>query len=255
MKMQKFFSRFVLAATLLWTPVHASANDWDFALTPYLWFAGLKGEVATVPPLPPAPIDVSSNSAINDTEASLMLNFEAMNNRHGLFMGLVYSDVRSDEEAIPPPIDLMMRSTSKTTLLTGAYQYEFHRDERSVLDILAGARYWKVDTRLQFSGGLGALEGQVINHKESWVDPVIGIKGVTRFGSNERFYLAGGAAVGGFGVGSDLFYDLNLNLGYQWSKSIGTAIGYRYYDVDYEKSDFLYDVKQQGWLVSLTWAF
>ena len=253
--MHKRFLYSCLAGLLFWSPVQAAEDSWDFALTPYLWFAGLKGDVATVPPLPPAPIDVSSSDALSDTEASLMLNFEAMKNRHGLFLGLVYSDVRSDEEAIPPPIDLMMRATSKTTLLTGAYQYEFYRSESSVLDVLAGARYWEVNTRLQFSGGLGALEGAQITHKESWVDPVVGVKGVTRFGSADRVYVAGGAAMGGFGVGSDFFYDLNLNLGYQWNKSIGTAIGYRYYDVDYEKDDFLYDVKQQGWLVSLTWAF
>ena len=93
-----------------------------------------------------------------------------------------------------------------------------------------------------------------MDNEESWVDPAIGIKGRTPIaGSN--FYLEGFAGVGGFGVGSDLFYDLNLNIGYQWNRAIGTGIGYRLYDVDYNKDDFLYDVKQQGWLIGLTWAF
>ena len=47
----------------------------------------------------------------------------------------------------------------------------------------------------------------------------------------------------------------NLNLGYQWNETIGTAIGYRYFDVDYDESDFLFDVKQQGFLLSLIWSF
>ena len=73
--------------------------------------------------------------------------------------------------------------------------------------------------------------------------------------SRQLTNMTGFAGVGGFGVGSDLFYDLNLNIGYQWNKAIGTGIGYRLYDVDYNKDDFLYDVKQQGWLIGLTWAF
>lgn len=246
---------FALTGLMFWSPAQADEGDWEYTLTPYLWFAGLKGDVATVPPLPPAPIDVSSGDALSDTEAAIMVNFSAKKNRHGMFFGFVYSDVRSEEEAVPPPIDLLLQSTTKTTLVTGAYQNEFYRSGNTVFDVLAGGRYWKVDSKLKFGGGLGILEGAELKNKESWVDPVIGVQGVTHFGSNSRVYLAGAFGVGGFGMGSDFFYDLNLNLGYQWSKSIGTAIGYRMFDVDYENKDFLYNVKQQGWLLSLTWAF
>lgn len=244
-----------LTCAFAWSSAQATENEWNYSLTLYLWFAGLEGDVATVPPLPPSPIDVSSSDALSDTESSLMMNFSAKKNRHGLFFGLVYSDVQSEEEAIPPPIDLMMASTTKSTQINGAYQYEFYRNDSTVLDVLGGMRYWKVDSRLQFGGGLGILDGALVEHKESWVDPVVGIKSVTHFGSNKQFYLAGIAALGGFGAGSDFFYDVNANIGYRWNKSIGTAIGYRLYDVDYENRDFLYDVKQQGWLLSLTWEF
>lgn len=250
----RFFCALLLIF-LVCPEIQADEENWKYSLTPYLWFAGLKGEVATVPPLPAAPIDISSSDALKDTEVSLMLTFEAKKNRQGLFLGLVYSDVQSDEELIPPPIDLLMQSTTKTTLFTAAYEYEVFGDGASHLDLMGGARYWSIDSKLEFAGGLGILEGVVLKHDESWVDPAIGIKGRTVFGANSRFYLAGGAALGGFGLGSDFFYDLNLNLGYQWSAALGTAVGYRYFDVDYENKEFLYDVSQQGWLLSLTWAF
>jgi len=56
-------------------------------------------------------------------------------------------------------------------------------------------------------------------------------------------------------VGSDLYYEINANVGYQWNRSIGTAIGYRMFDVDYEDDGYVYDVKQQGWQIGLTWPF
>ena len=70
-----------------------------------------------------------------------------------------------------------------------------------------------------------------------------------------RFYVDGGVGLGGFGVGSDLFYDVNGAVGFQWNEAIGTTLGYRMFDVDYNDGGFVYDARQQGWQLGLTWAF
>lgn len=229
-------------------------DSWHFRLSPYIWFAGLKGDVGTIPSLPAAPVDISASDALQDTEASFMILLDARKRRHGVFADLLYSDVQSDEELVPQPIGLKMKSTSKTTIVTLAYQYELYGRDRTVVDLLAGVRYWDIDSELRFKGGLGILAGRKITNDESWFDPILGLKGRAPIG-NSQFYLAGGAAVGGFGVGSDHFYEISANVGYQWSKSIGTALGYRMFDVDYRDDGYVYDVKQQGLQVGLTWNF
>jgi hypothetical protein len=239
---------------MLMTPMWAQAEDgWNFKLSPYVWFAGVKGTVSTIPGAPAVPINVSSSDALSDTKASLMLLFEAKKQRHGVLIDLLYTDVQSTEDLIPA-IGLTMKSISKTTILSTAYMYELYKKEQAIVDLFAGARYWKVDTELQFGGGLGVLNGRNIRNAESWADPLIGIKARAPLG-NSRFYAAGGVAAGGFGAGSDSFYDINANVGYQWSEAIGTSLGYRLFDVKYENGSFLYDVKQEGWLLALTWAF
>lgn len=228
-------------------------SSWEFRLSPYIWFAGLEGDVASIPGLPTMPIEVSPSDALEDTETSLMLMFEAKKNGKGFFMDVFYSDVQSEETLIEVSNRrLVLNSTTKTTMVSGAYLHELYNEEQSVIDLFAGVRYWNIDSHLSLSGGLGILPPG--DHEESWVDPLIGIKGRTTLGDT-KFYVAGGAAIGGFGVGSDLFYDLNANLGYQWSESIGTTVGYRLYDLDYEDDGFVYDVTQQGWMIGLTWAF
>ncbi len=231
-----------------------AAEPWQFRLSPYAWLAGLKGDVGTIPPLPAAPVDISPSEALSDLEGGGMITFEGKKQRHGFTLDLVYTDISSDTELVPAPISLNMKSISKTTVATLAYQYELYGQDQTAIDLLAGLRYWKLDTELQFSGGLGILAGRKISNTESWVDPGIGVKGHAPLG-NSRFYFEGGAGIGGFGVGSDLFYDLNASIGYQWSKSIGTAIGYRLFKVDYENDGYVYDVTQQGWLLGLTWSF
>jgi len=230
-----------------------AADDWQFALSPYGWLSGVKGDTATIPPLPEAPIDVSPREALEDVETSLMLIFEAKKGRHGLMTDLIYSDVQSDEDLVEE-LDLKLRATSKNTLLSLAYVYEILNDSGTVLDAFAGARYWDVETILKFSGGEGPLAGLRIDNTEDWIDPMLGIKGRTPLGDS-RFYFTGWAGLGGFGVNSDLFYDLSLNLGYQWSDAIGTTLGYRLLDVDYDNDGFVYDIKQDGLALGLTWRF
>lgn len=246
-------SALVLGLALCSAPAFAE-DSWQFRLSPYMWFAGLEGDVATIPGAPAAPINISPKEALDDTEVGVMFLFEGKKGRHGFLADFIYTDVRSDEELIPPPIGLELRSKTKSTIFSLAYQYELYNQNDAVVDLLAGARYWRVDSELRFAGGLGILAGRRVSNKESWVDPGLGIKGQMPLG-NTQFFIAGGAVVGGFGVGSDLFYELHGDLGYQWSKTIGTSLGYRMFDVDYDNDGFLYDVRQEGWELGLTWAF
>jgi hypothetical protein len=232
--------------------VHAEGN-WDFRLTPYAWFAGVEGNASTIPGAPVVPIKVSPSEALSDSQASAMLIFEAKNGKHGALLDLIYTDSESDTTLIDA-INLTLKSISRNKIYSAAYEYELYNQNNSVVDVFAGARYWKVDTIMEFGGGLGQLAGQRIRSAESWVDPLVGIKGRTPLGDS-KFYAAGWLAGGGFGVGSDSFYDISANIGYQWTKSIGTTLGYRLFNVDYVNGAFLYDMQQEGWAIGLTWAF
>lgn len=235
-------------------PATANAQDtWRFQMTPYLWFAGVEGQASTIPGAPVAPVNVSPRDALRDTKLSLMGVFEAKKGRHGGFADFLYSDVQSDTTLVPS-INLLLKTTSKTTLFSTGYEYQLYSDNETVIDLLAGLRYWKIDTELAFGGGLGLLAGRSIREKESWVDPLMGIKGRAALGTS-RFYVSGILGLGGFGVGSKHFYDASAHIGYQWSKTIGTTLGYRWYDVKYENGPFLYDVRQEGWLLGMSFFF
>ena len=246
---------FVLGLVSMAIPATAGADEpWEFRIVPYLWFAGIKGDVSTIPGAPVTPVEVSASDALSDTQAAYMGVFEMKRGKHGGFIDYVYTDVESDTVLVPDPINLTLKSVSKSTIASAGYSYEFYNSDRASAGAFLGARYWKVDTYLEFGGGLGILAGRNIRNTESWVDPLIGIKGRTALGGS-NFFVSGILGVGGFGVGSDHFYDASLHVGYQWSKLLGTTLGYRLFDVKYEDGSFLYDVRQQGWLLGISFAF
>lgn len=227
-------------------------DSWVYHITPYAWLAGQKGTVATLPGLPPADIDISfADDILGNINGALMLVGEARKGSFGFSMDVAYTDIESDA-AIPGQYFSTITSQTKTWMVSAAGFYRLLETDRAFLDGLGGLRYWSVDSELSLSGGpLGTLG---IDNREDWVDPIVGLKGRTMLGPS-KFFLNGFFIVGGFGAGSDFMWDGNLNLGYQWTDTIATTIGYRYLDVDYDNDGFLYDVSQDGLVLGLSWRF
>ena len=89
-----------------------------------------------------------------------------------------------------------------------------------------------------------------------WIDPLVGLQYNVPINDTWRFNLRGD--VGGFGVGSDLTYQVLTNLRWQANERIGVAFGYRLIAFDYEDGNEnnpgyqRYDLVEQGPLVGLT---
>jgi hypothetical protein len=230
----------------------SSGDSWEFTIVPYGWLAGQEGTVSTLPSLPPADIDVSfSDDILGNIQGALMLMGEARKGSFGFTADVAYTDIESDA-AIPGENFTTLTSQSQSWIVSAAGFYRFLEKEQVFLDVLAGVRYWSVDTELTLGGSPGGAFA--VDNREDWFDPIVGLKGLTMLGSS-KFYVNGFILIGGFGAGSDFMWDGNLNLGYQWTETISTTIGYRYLAVDYENDDFLYDVSQDGPILGLSWRF
>jgi hypothetical protein len=170
-------------------------------------------------------------------------------------MDIVYTDIEMKD---PTPLGIFyssLTSRTKSWMVPVAGLYRLAERQNRFLDVIAGVRYWSVDSELTLKGPqFPFLPERDISNSEDWFDPLIGLKGMSAIG-NSKFFISGGLGIGGFGEGSDFFWDANVNLGYQWTKGFSTTLGYRYLDVDYEKDDFLYDVVQDGITLGLSWWF
>ena len=245
----------LLAALLLACPVDGKADTdggWQFHLAPYAWLAGQKGTIATQPGLPAAGVDIDFyDDIVGNINGALLLAGEARKGELGVVFDVAYTDIE-DDDVTSGPFYSSLNSRTKTWMVSAAGFYRLMQQDRAFLDGLVGLRYWSVDSSLKF--GAGILPATERSNREDWVDPFIGIKGLTPIGSSD-FFINGALALGGFGVGSDFMWDAMLNLGYQWTATFSTTLGYRYLDVDYDEDDFLYDVYQDGLVVGLSWRF
>jgi hypothetical protein len=105
------------------------------------------------------------------------------------------------------------------------------------LDLLAGGRLWNLDGKAKLSGPVSV---QKRSGSDTWVDPIIGISG--RVGLGSGFALQAEADVGGFGLVSDINWQVLGTLQYQVSDSVTLDADYRYLGLDYKNGGFLWDV-------------
>jgi hypothetical protein len=227
-----------------------NAGSWSFGLTPYIWFASLKGDVATLSGLPPVSVDADFGDIIENTDFALMLAAEARRGRFGIITDLNYLALSADGDT-PGPLFGGAEVDTSTVFATVAGFYQLLAHERVSLDALAGARVWYVDTEIDLSAGL--LPARSAQDDEVWADPVIGLRWTAPLGRG--FFLAGAADVGGFGVESDSTWQLLGTLGYRFNDWFSARAGYRHLDVDYDHDGFVWDVELSGPIVGATFRF
>jgi len=96
-------------------PVHAATADtdtWHFQLAPYGWLAGQNGKVATLPPLPPADIDIDFyDDILGNINGALFLVGEARKGHLGVVADIAYVDIELDG---PTPEPFFTLLTSRT---------------------------------------------------------------------------------------------------------------------------------------------
>lgn len=248
--------KLALAALALLTgaaPAAAQSTDaadtgdrWLVRVAPYLWATSLDGN-ATVKGIK-SDVDVSFSDILEDLSLAGMLLADVQKNRFGVAVNGVFARLSPDSEVGPIKID----TTSDMVQLGVAPYYRVvdwayrmspsGKPLRLVVEPEVGFRLTYLRAELDVRNG-----GPSVDDSESWVDPLIG----SRFGIDlsVRWNLTAETNVGGFGVGSDLAWNVQGFVGYRTSlfgMPTTLAAGYRALHQDYDHDDFEWDVTMNG---------
>jgi len=234
----------------------SSSEDWSFSATPYFWAAGLKGTVATTPPLPALDLDANIGTILKNLDYAVASMFELRKGKFGIMTDFLLLNLGVDNSGSPiPGISAAVRVDLTSFIVQMAGTYRVIEKEQGWLDLVVGARGWYVDTHLKAAIGPVAFQ---ISHIEGWADALGGIRTrinlrALEFPVGEGLHLAA-TLLGGGGMSSS-FVDLIGGLGYDFMDQIKAFAGYRYLKVDYQNKDFIYDIEMQGPMLSGTYKF
>jgi hypothetical protein len=229
-------------------------SPWSFRVSPYVWFAGLNGDVGVNANLPVVDVDVDFSEIFESIDwfpPPVMFIGEVRYKRFAFVTDFMFLGLDSEDEVTRGPVAVAAELELDTIIWTFAGSFRAFETERVSLDLLAGGRLWNVDAEGTLAGPLAVRQR---SGSKTWVDPIIGIAGRIELGSG--FALQAEGDVGGFGAASDIDWQVLGTLQYQVAESIALEAGYRYLAVDYDDSGgFLFDVAMHGPIIGGSFRF
>ncbi|HEU0223425.1 MAG TPA: hypothetical protein VFR34_14610 [Paracoccaceae bacterium] len=228
-----------------------AAKTWHGALTLYGWLPGLEGSAAIPGSGLQSDFSVGADDLLEAVNFAAFATGELRYGRYGLLADLFYSNMSTSET-----VGLLGRReiTTKTKLLlvTAFGSWRAWEGEQAFVDLLAGGRLGSSDLTLSLRVG-GPPAVRRASADESWFDPLIGIRAGTKV--TDRLSVTGIADIGGFGVGSNLTWEVFVGGSYAFTDRVSADLGFRYLAIDYDASRLDLDLRMFGPAAGITVRF
>ena len=178
-----------------------------------------------------------------------MVSFLASNDQFTVLTDLVYARIGDD---IPGPLGGEIKFEQKQIIASaiGGIRLPIGPPNLNI-SATAGVRYQRLDAELRIDPVF--FSGVRRTGTVDWADPTVGL--FMRYDINDKWFVNALADVGGFGVSSDLTAQGFFSVGYRWTPTISTALGYRAIYTDYDRDGFKYDTTMHGVFSSLGISF
>ncbi|CAH1656244.1 conserved exported hypothetical protein [Hyphomicrobiales bacterium] len=230
---------------------------WAFQATLYGWATALDGTVG-IRNLPPAKVDASFGDILKNLDGAVMGAFLAKNGDWMFLADLVWAQLSDDAKlkvANEPALKLKQRLLIASAI--AGYRLPLGNPDLD-LSVTAGLRYQRLTLDTTLTPGALPFVNLKNDQTKAWLDPIVGL--ALEYRINERCFLNALADIGGFGVGSQLTSQGLVSVGYKWTETFSSAIGYRALYTDYKGSGnrtgtFRYDTTMHGPFVSMAVHF
>jgi len=207
------FEGFIVAA-LFAAP--ASAQGWDWSVTPYVWATGIEGDIALGPVA--RDVDVNFSDILDVLAGTALVQVEARNDGHVIFGDLVWLKVEPEDEVAT--IGGVAHAELDSTIIELGYARE---RERFGLEL--GLRYWDFEMAIDPALIAG------VERSASWTDGFAGFRNTRDLG--QKWALTTRANIGA--GGSDLAIGLQMDFARKFANGSAFVGGLKLLDVDYEK--------------------
>jgi hypothetical protein len=237
----------LLASSL---PVKAATGPdpdrWTLGGSVYLWAAGVEGTSAEGDD-----IDIPFTDIVGSLEGGVMGVLAAQKGKWTLIADLLYLSIHEEDETtanlVGLPIELDVDVKLRGFVSTFGVAYRVIDEDRTSLDLLAGARYFDLDVDFEAEFAAQRIEYSDSGHA---LDGIIGgqvLKSLT-----DRWYVS---FYGDVGTGdSKLTWQAWPGVGYRLEK-VDVVAGYRHLKWETDDGDTIDDLSFSGPLLGVKFSF
>ncbi len=227
-------------------------RTWKFLADVYVMFPYMDGETGIGNSLT-VPIDAKPGDIFNKLQMAAMLYIEARTDKWAITSDWVY--MKLSQEITPGTLIHSGDVGARQSIWEVAGLYRILPFWEAGIGGRTNYLQTELDVRRNvFPGGTEEVSGK---HDDLWFDPIL----ITRLTADIRdkwiFQFRGD--VGGFGIGSDLSWQLQAYAGYRFTRLFQITAGYRVLSTDYRKqadfNEFVFNVKEFGPVIRFGFNF
>ena len=246
--------RIIAIASTLLLPLSSMAQDadskWSGRVTTYGWLTGAQMDT-TISGTRAGTVSAKQTASLADIldviDFAFFANAEVRYGRFGFIGDLVYTKLSADNtnaRGVRVDTDL------KTVIGLGAVAWRAWEDDAAYFDVLGGVRVLatEIDLRRQ-----GILATQRASASSTLVDPVIGLR--VGYAATDRLALAASADIGGFGIGTELSWEIFGGLSYAVTDQFTADLGFRYLSIDIEDGSLNTRLQLYGPVIGASYRF
>lgn len=244
-----------LTGVITFGTAHGQSNadpEWRFLAEPYVMFPYMSGETGIGESLL-LTVEANPGDVFDKLQMGAMLYLEAQKGKWAIASDLVYMNLTQE---VTPGTLIQSGEVSAQQLIwemAGLYRIA------PFCEVGIGGRlnYLQVGVDASiytFEPGTRDFSG---DREKTWFDPLI----ITRLSTdiNDKWLFQFRGDVGGFGIGSDLTWQLQAYAGYRFSKVFQVSGGYRILSTDFSEGkspgEFVFDMNEFGPCVRLGFNF
>jgi hypothetical protein len=187
-------------------------------------------------------VDLSISDVLDMLKSGAMLHYES-GGPTSVLLDVLYAKLGKTEHHDETTVDFDV----KQWLVEAGVLFGGKGSARGYAQWLAGGRYVSFDNSLSLTPpGISA------SASKSWAEPFVG----GRYGTalSDRWSARVTGDIGGFSVGSKFTWEAAVVFGYQMTPKVALGLGYRYININYDKSGFKFDGSLGGPVIGFGFA-
>ncbi len=225
-------------------------SSWHFKVEPNILFPHMKGKAGSSSALPTVEVDQKAGDFLKHLKFAGMISAEAENENWVITADLLYASL--EENVKKAPILYSGKLTAKELMIeAGLLRKIYPWLEAGVsLNLVNLNSSADINVINPTSGNINHFYKSI---SKTWIDPMIVVR--TKSNSNSNFLYSATGKIGGFGIGSDLVWEVEGLLGYRFNHYFYAMGGYQYMSIDYKSGNnnsyLKYDMDTFGPMIKL----
>ena len=215
-------------------------DQWQFMIEPYLWAPGINTTAANG-----TDVSIDIDDVLSDLEFAAMGLVGVQKGKWSFMIDIFYADLKDTSDGSIRTsirtIDLNAEVGLKSWIVTPVVGYNLINYEKSKLDIVAGARYLKIDLDASLNSNITGARNPEVSGSDQYWDGIVGLKG--EIALYEQLYLPLYLDIGT--GNSDFTWQVDAGLGYRFALCDVVA-GYRYMSWNFKDDNYLKDLNLSG---------